>query len=156
MKKKDIKVEFTTEYAKELTFGKDYTKLSDQLLILGEQHHRMFRLTGQVDFIIHDSPFIMGVVYILDDPHLPKDIYVQLVLSMFNSYENMNIFIERDTENIQYQEYGRRQNLQEAIQKDNEIKDLLDEHKIDYITIKAGKKCLKKILKEVKKANNGK
>lgn len=156
MKKKDIKVEFTSEYAKELTFGKDYTKLSDQLLILGEQHHRSFRLNGQVDYIIHDSPFIMGVVYILDDPHLPKDLYIQLVLAIFNSYENLNIFIERDVENIQYQEYGRRQTLEEAIQKDNEIKALLDDNNIEYITIKAGKKCLKKILKEIKRIENGK
>jgi len=151
MKARDHKVEYIQEFAKELTFSKDYTRLSDQMLILGEQHHRMFRLNGQIDFLIHDSPFIMGVTYLSEDPHLPKEAYTNLVVQMFNSYDNINVFLERDIENLQYQEYGRRQTLAEAIQKDVEIKALLDEYGIEYVIVKAGKKCAKKILKEVKK-----
>lgn len=134
MKKHGYKCEFVPEYAKELTYGKDFTKLSDQLLILGEQHHRLFRLKDEVDMVIHDSPFIMGLVYLQDDPHLPKKEYRKLITKMFKSYKNFNIFIERDDNT--YQSYGRNQTLEECKQKDKEILDLLDEEGIKYTTIK--------------------
>lgn len=155
MKRKDFRVEYIQEYAKELTFGKDYTKLSDQLLILGEQHHRMFRLKDQLDFLIHDSPFIMGLVYLQDDPHLSKKIYSKLIVSMFKSYNNINIFLERNIEDHTYQEYGRSQSLKQAIEKDNEIREMLDSNGIKYHIVKMDKKSNKKVLKIVKKYNKG-
>lgn len=150
MKTKGYRAEYIQEYAKELTFGKDYTKLSDQLLILGEQHHRMFRLKDQVDFLIHDSPFVMGMTYLQKDPHLDKKKYAKLIVSMFKSYNNVNIFLERNVGVHGYQEYGRSQSLNEAIQKDNEIKQMLDDNNIKYYTVKMGKKSLKKIMKITK------
>lgn len=151
MKSRDYKVEYIQEYAKELTFGKDFTKLGDQVLILGEQHHRMHRLKGQVDFLIHDSPFIMGLSYLVDDPHVPKDIYANLITTMFKSYNNINIFLERNVDELTYQEYGRSQNLEQAIEKDAEIKKILDDNDIPFITVKMGSKSIKKIMKIVKK-----
>lgn len=146
MKKRNDKVEYIQEYAKELTFGKDFTRLSDQLHILGEQHHRMYRLRDQVDFLIHDSPFVMGIVYLQKDIHLPKKLYKKLVTEMFKSYNNINIFLERDVDKFGYETYGRNQDLDEAIQKDKEIKDMLKKFDIPFITIKVGKKTTKKIL----------
>lgn len=153
MKSKDYRAEYIQEYAKELTFGKDYTKLSDQLLILGEQHHRMFRLKDQVDYLIHDSPFVMGLTYLKKDEHLPKKQYAKLITKMFKSYDNINIFLERNIEAHGYQEYGRSQSLEESIQKDKEIKAMLDKNGIEYYTVRMGKKSLKKILNIVKGRN---
>lgn len=147
MKMNNSKVEFIPEYAKELTYGNDYTRLSDQLHILGEQHHRMYRLLDKVDFLIHDSPFVMGLTYLRkDDPHLPAYLYEQLVVEMFNSYDNLNIFLERNSNN-EYQEYGRSQSLSEAIEKDIEIMDLLDRHNIKYKKILADDNTIENILK---------
>lgn len=150
MKEKDYKIEYIQEFAKELTFGKDFTKLSDQLLVLGEQHHRMFRLNGQVDYLVHDSPFVMGMVYLQDDPHLPKKQYKKLVTEMFKTYDNLNIFLERNVEAHGYQEYGRNQSLEEAMAKDEEIKEMLTKYDIPFITIKMGKKAVKQIYKLIK------
>lgn len=147
MKKKDYKVEYIQEYAKELTFGKDYTRLADQLHIVGEQHHRMYRLRDQVDYLIHDSPFVMGIVYLQDDPHLPKKLYKKLVTEMFNSYNNLNIFLKRNTKDIGYQEYGRSQSLDEAIEKDKQIKRLLNKYNIPYFEVDMGKDSVKDIMK---------
>jgi len=146
MKTNDYKVEYIQEYAKELTFGKDYTKLSDQLLILGEQHHRMFRLKDQVDYLIHDSPFVMGLVYLQYDKYLPKNEYIELIVKMYKSYNNINIFLERNVEEHGYQEYGRNQSLDNAIIKDKEIKQVLIDHDIDFVTIKMGNNILQDIL----------
>ena len=111
--------------------------MSDQLLILGEQHHRMKRLDGEVDFIVHDSPFVMGLAYIKDDKHLPKDIFKNLITSMYSSYKNINILIKRNN-TFEYQEYGRLESFDEAIAKDNEIKSLLEDNNIKYIELNNG------------------
>lgn len=150
MKAKDYSVEYIQEFAKELSYGKDFTKLGDQLLILGEQHHRLHRLKDQVEYVIHDSPFVMGLSYLMDDEHVPKDIYTSLITTMYNSYNNINIFLER-AEDLTYQEYGRSQSLEQAIEKDEQIKQILQDNGIEYITVKMGSKSIKKIMKIIKK-----
>lgn len=137
MKIGNIKVEYTQEYAKELVYGNDTFKLSDQLLITSEQHHRVFKLKDKVDYLIHDSPFIMGLSYIKDNDSLPKQEYTDFLIKLFNSYNNINIFLERDL-NHEYQQFGRYQTLDESIQKDIDIKKLLADNHIPYTTIKAG------------------
>ena len=154
LKKGGYKIEYIPEYAKELTYGKDFTKLSDQLLVLGEQHHRTFRLQDTVDLLIHDSPFLMGLVYLQDDKHLPKKEYTKLILKMFSTYENLNIFIERDDST--YQEYGRTQSLLECKQKDNEILELLSENSIEYTKIKMSPTILDDIYYIIRKYIDGK
>lgn len=145
MKIQNYKVEFIPEYAKELTYANDYTKLSDQLHILGEQHHRMFRLKDKVDYIIHDSPFIMGLVYLQDDTPLPKEIYEEFVITMFKNYNNLNVFLKRNLNN-EYQEYGRSQSLDEAIEKDIQIKELLDRFGVKYVEIDSNSFTIETIL----------
>lgn len=154
MKSKGYKVEYIQEYAKELTFGKDFIKLADQLLILGVQHHRMFRLKNQVEYVIHDSPFIMGMVYLQEDSNIPQKEYSELIVKMFKSYKNINIFLERDTEHHKYQDYGRSQTLEESLLKDKEIKSLLIDNDIPFHEVKIGNKSIKKILKIIKKGKN--
>jgi hypothetical protein len=149
MKKQNYKVEYIPEYAKELTYGKDFTRLSDQLLILGEQHHRLFRLADKVDMVIHDSPFVMGLVYLVDDPHLPKKEYRKLIIKMFKSYDNFNIFIERDDST--YQAYGRNQTLEECKEKDKQIMKLLDDEDIPYTKIRMSPTIMDDIYYEVRK-----
>jgi len=152
MKTQDYIVEYIQEFAKELTFSRDYTRLSDQLLILGEQHHRMKRLEGQIEFLIHDSPFVMGLTYLENDKHLPKDIYIDLITTMYNSYNNLNIFLKRSTD-LEYQEYGRSQSLEEAKKKDNEILQMLDDNNIPFIEIEMGKNAVRQILEELIKGS---
>ncbi len=150
MKTEDHKVEYIQEYAKELTFGEDYTRLGDQLLILGEQHHRMHRLEGQVDFIIHDSPFIMGLTYLNNDGTFPAMEFESFVTKLWHTKEHINIFLKRNIEEHGYQEYGRSQSLDEAIQKDNEIKLLLGLKGIKYIEVEMSKNTPQDIFDIVK------
>lgn len=147
MKINGYNIEYIQEYAKDLTYGKDFTKLSDQLLILGEQHHRMHRMIGQVEYIVHDSPFIMGLIY-HDGPH--KDAYTNLVTDMFNGYKNINIFLERNIEEHPYQEQGRSQDLSEAICVDEKIKDMLNTHNIEFHNVLNGAHAIDNIMKIIK------
>ena len=155
MKTDGKRVELIQEFAKDLTYGKDYVKLSDQLHILGEQHHRMFRMRDNVDFIIHDSPFIQGLIYMnKNDEHLPQEEFTDFCLKLYNSYNNLNIFLVRDNDAHPYQEYGRSQKLHEAEDKDRQIKALLDDNGIPYIELTVGPDLIPELLKEIEKATN--
>ena len=149
MKAKDYDVEVIHEYAKDLTYGEEFIRLTDQLHLLGEQHHRLHRLKDKVDYTIHDSPFLMGICYLNKDDIFPIKEFKQLTIALYNSYDNINIFLER-AEDLTYQAYGRNQTLSEAIKKDNEIKQLMQDNNIPYITVKMGEKSVKKIMKIIK------
>lgn len=155
MKKMKHNVEYIQEYAKELVYGSDFTKLSDQLYVMSEQHHRMKRLIGKVDYVIHDSPFILGLIYVENDEFLPRDEYESLTTAMFKKYNNINIFITRDL-TVDYEQSGRVQNLEEAIIKDNEIKDMLNKHDIQYIVVNMSENIIVDILKLIKESNERK
>jgi len=113
--------------------------------MLGEQHHRTFRLKDQVDIVIHDSPFIMGLTYIEEwqDYH---DHFLAFAKGLFNSYNNINIFLERDVDTHAYQEYGRNQTLAEAQEKDREIIKFLNDNNIPFVKIKIGGKAVTEIV----------
>jgi len=151
LKKKQYKVEEITEHAKDLTYSEDFTSLSDQVLMLGKQHHPHKVLDNQVEYIITDSPFIMGCTYIQEDCTY-KDEIISLARAMNESYESINIFLER---NHDYQEYGRNQTEEESNVKSEEIKQFLRDSNIDFVTVKSGEKFIKKALKLIKKHNKG-
>ena len=63
LKRIGVNCEYVQEYAKDLVWGKNFKALSNQIHVYGEQHNRIFRLKGEVDVIITDSPPVMGMVY---------------------------------------------------------------------------------------------
>ena len=139
------KCELVHEYAKDLTYGKDFMKLSDQLLVTANQNHRLLKLEKSgIEIAISDSPLILGLMYFTDNNHLHKDLFRDLLISVFNSYNNINIFLERNPD-IEYEQYGRNQTYEEAIQKDREIKDFLNKYDIPYTPIKRDENTIQKI-----------
>ena len=138
MKADGYKVEYVTEYAQDLVYSKDYFKLKDQLMILANQSHPWFKLEEQVDYTINDGPFLLGLVYLQENPHMPAEEFKAFLLAMWKSYNHINVFLERNTEVHAFQQYGRDRTLEESIQKDNEIKAVLDDNDIPYVSMKIG------------------
>jgi len=149
MKSKEYRVELLQEYAKDLTYGEDSVKLSDQLHVLGEQHHRLFRLIDKVDYVIHDSPFVMGLTYLDNNSIIPSRSLSDFTVDLFKAYNNLNIFLVRDTEVHKYQEYGRSQSLVEAEAKDRAIKDLLRNSNIPFVEVAVSLATTSDILREI-------
>jgi len=147
LKKQQLKVEEVVEYAKELTYGEDSIKLSDQILLFGKQRHPHFVLDKKVDYVITDSPFIMGFTYV-DSAVDYKDELKALMLKVHNSYNTLNIFINR---NHKYQEYGRSQTAEQSDKKAFDIKALLNECGIEYHEMKSGEETIKQTLKLINK-----
>ena len=62
LKMHGITSEYTGEYAKDLAWEGRLGLRLNQVHIFGEQHDRQFRLGGQVDCIISDSPLLLSSV----------------------------------------------------------------------------------------------
>lgn len=132
LKKEGYNAEYVQEYAKELVYEKDMEMLDGspehQYEILKEQTRRMDRLYDQVDFIVTDSPVMLNIIY---NKQLTPE-YESLVNELQGEYINYSFFMERDVSN--FEEEGRIHNLTESIEKDNEIKDMLQKNEIKYKT----------------------
>ncbi len=150
MKKLGYEVEFVTEYAKGLVYSKDFYKLKDQLMILAKQHHHWFKLEEQVDYTVNDGPFLLGSVYLQESKHLPEKEFEALILGIWNSYDHLNIFLQRDTKEHPYQTYGRRQTLSESEELDERIKDMLIKNNQPFHIVKIGENAVSEILEILK------
>lgn len=128
-----IKIEETTEYAKDLQYEGNADLLADQLFVLANQNRRLERLKNKVDCVINDSPIILGIAYKL--PNYLSTTFNALTFELFNTYDNINLFLERSIDENSYQQYGREQTYSEAVELDNKIKKMLDDYQIPYITI---------------------
>lgn len=124
IKFRGINIEEVTEYAKELTWENQTDALTDQLYILGNQNRKLERLRKKVDWVVSDSPIVLGLNYILPD-YLPNT-FEEMLLELWNSYDNYNFYIHRTTK---YNPTGRNQNEEEALKKDIEIKHFIDTDK---------------------------
>jgi hypothetical protein len=129
MKKRQIEVELVTEYAKDMTWEKRTNVLSDQLYILAKQNRRVQRLKGQVEWVITDSPLLLGLIYKTPDYFETFD---DFTMEVFNSYDNHNFLIGRD---FAYQAAGRNQTAEEAVEVDCLIQNMLDSHKVAYTRV---------------------
>lgn len=136
MKLRGFKVELVTEYAKELAYT-GQTPINQQE-ILEEQYRRQSILKGQVDFIITDSPLLLSEVY----GHSEQE--AKAARACFNRFNNINFFIERVKP---YAQYGRTQDEQEAKALDLRIKDMMDNNRLKYTSIRGDNEAPGKILK---------
>lgn len=120
-----VNCELVTEYAKDKVWAEEFKALENQIYIFGKQQRRIQVLLDKVDVIITDSPLIMGLSYIKEEIQPLKD----LIAYEFKKLNNHNFFVKR---NKKYNPAGRMQTLAEAIEKDNEIREVLNGHGINF------------------------
>lgn len=136
LKSMDINAELIGEYAKDRTWSKDMFTLGCQPYVTAKQLYRQYRVNGQVDIAVTDSPFILGLAYpgFGDTPSWKAG-----VLEQFALFNNLNIFLERDLDVHKYNPKGRNQNIAEAKEKDEEIRQLLITKNIPFHSVKVQK-----------------
>jgi hypothetical protein len=129
MKKRHMSVEYTYEFPKEVAWEGNISQLKDQFYITANQHRNISRLYGKVDYIIVDSPIVLGCFYEqrYGDGY-PAYQYGMSGLSnflwnLFKQYDNINILLKRNNET--YDPNGRIQDLQEAQEIDEDIRQTL-------------------------------
>lgn len=127
LKKQGYEVELVTEYAKDKVWEESYKTLENQIYVFAKQLHRMWRLKDKVQFIITDSPLPLSIIYDRDKNEELKN----LIITRFNSFDNINIVINRSTV---YNKNGRYQNEEQANEIDNQIRELLISYLIPFIS----------------------
>ena len=125
---KDIeKAELVTEFAKDLVYAGRFRELdNNQIYVTVKQYSRMERLRNQVDYVITDSPLLLGTIY---KPNNYFSSYDLLLNELHYSFDNINIVINRVKE---YKDYGRVQTEEESDKLSIKIRQLLRDNKIDY------------------------
>jgi len=137
MKKNKLNVELTYEYPKILAWDNNHECIKDQFFVTANQHRNISRIYGKVDYIIVDSPIILGLIYKNwydgDNDYPSKyydETYDNFIINLFKKYNNINIYLNRN-EYI-FNKNGRLQNYEESISIDEKIKKLLLDNNISY------------------------
>ena len=126
-----IDCEMCPEFAKELVWENRMETFNDELYLFAKQNHRMFRLNRKVDVVITDRPLIMSIPY--NRLYHGYDLaYERLVIQTFDSYNNINIFLNRVKP---FQASGRNEDEDTAKLIDCNIKSMLEEYGYEYIEV---------------------
>ncbi|MGV1835225.1 AAA family ATPase [Rhizobium rhizogenes] len=128
MKIRGHSVEYVSEYAKDLTWSKDWMGLAHQPSLLAQQDYRLFRLNKQVEWVITDSPLPMQIAYQGEEwlnAGLDK-----FTWDLFARYENFNVLLQRSGE-FPYEQAGRNQTSEQAMVLDNVIDNLFHTATLD-------------------------
>lgn len=135
LKKKHKEVELVTEYAKDLVYEERHNILQDQLYVLAKQNRRLLRLIPKgIEYAITDSPIILGAIYYKKYGGTSINL-LNMIEEVFNSYNNINFFLERHP-TVEYKGIGRvQQTREQACEIDNEVKQILFTLNIPFIPV---------------------
>jgi nicotinamide riboside kinase len=142
LKTMGINAELVTEFAKDKTWEHNMKALGVQEYVFGKQSYRMARCRDDVDVIVTDSPLLLGLLY-NNNPAL-DDNFTHTVLNVFNTYDNVNIMINRVRP---YSPKGRNQTEEESIALGKDIKALYDKLGVTYIEVNGDEEGYEDILK---------
>lgn len=139
----NVECEEALEFAKDLVWEGRKKTFEDQIYLFGKQYHRVFRLLGQVDVIITDSPFLLSVIY--DENHCPD--FERFVVKKHKQLWTYNVFVKRIKP---YNRKGRNQDEAGAMLKDREIADMLYKHGIPFETVEGSWPGVHKLTTKIK------
>lgn len=125
-----VNCELVGEFAKDKTWEHNATALNCQEYIFGKQSYRLKRCRDEVDVIITDSPLPLAIIYTQDE--FIKKPLTDLIMAIYNSYDNINFFINRVKP---YNPKGRNQTAEESDALSAEIKNLYQQLNIPYTEI---------------------
>jgi len=155
MKKNDINVELTYEFPKLIAWDNNLSAIKDQFYITANQHRNITRLYGKVDYIIVDSPIILGTIYRKkydNNGDYPSSFYDDLdifILSLFKKYNNINFYLKRN--DTFFSKIGRLQDYDDSKRIDEEIKTTLLSNNIHFIEFDVDNNITNNIYKEIMK-----
>jgi hypothetical protein len=129
LKKRHYDVELVTEFAKDLIMQNNPDALKHQFYVTGVQAHRIWSAARKMQVVVVDSPIMLGPIY---DQRNSKA-FLDLCIEYHEELNNLNIFLGR--KGVQHSMIGRVHSLTESVGLDNRIHRLLNELKIEYLSL---------------------
>lgn len=139
LKTNNYDVEYVQEFAKTLTWEKNYLALSHQSYVSGCQMYVQNMLIGQVQAVITDSPILLGLMYYREKNTKIRKAFTDFIIESFKAQNNLNLFIERKKE---YNPNGRSQTVEESDEISKHIKKMLKKYDIPYISVEGNNEGL--------------
>ena len=140
LKKLGIDAELVQEFAKQLVWEEREKTFSDQLYIFSKQNHKINMINDNVEVIVTDCPLIISTIFLKDN------CLKNTIINEFNKYNNLNIVLERIHE---FQQNGRREDENGAIENDQKLINCLNKYNIPYHTIKPNDEGMEELIKIV-------
>lgn len=133
MKKERLKVEMVREVAKKWAWRKEKITPVDQLNIIGQQILDESDLYGKVDYIVTDSPILLGAFYMqynFGETFMSEMVHSYMKFAQENGVEFKNFYLCRN--NLQYETSGRFQTISQINTLDEELEWFLWDYGIAY------------------------
>lgn len=147
MKCESFKVELIHEVAKDFVWEDWNHIFGEQDWIFAHQHRLTRRLIGHdIDFAVVDSSILLSLFYMPDD--FPQS-FRPFVRDVFDSYNNVNIFLDRNPD-IPYVQAGRNEDESRAIEIDNNIRRYFEETQLPCYHVMSGKTAAADCLRIIK------
>lgn len=127
LKRKGINAEYVSEFAKDKVYENNGEVFKHQEYLFGKQSFKMGRVRDKVQVMVVDSPLILSIIY-NNNEYLDDNFYIT-VENVFNSYDNRNYLLTRKHT---YEDEGRIQNEEEALEVRKQIIRALDTMNISY------------------------
>lgn len=148
--------ELVREYVKDWAWDARKINTYDQIYFLGKQVRRESMLYGKVEYIVTDSPVMMGLYYARRycTPTLSNGVSAATLAFYQQAEEDKHKHIHLFLKRIKpYIGEGRYQTEDEAKEIDVGVKSLLDEFNLPYLESPTDEKDLKQILIDIQKEN---
>lgn len=129
LKADGVNAELITEYAKDKTWSEDFHTLQCQPYIVGKQMYRQYRVLDKVDVAVTDSPILLGAIY---KGFGCVEGWTDVLIRQFFLFNNLNVFLVRNSDVHPYNAMGRSQTEEEAMRIDREIWALLGDREIPF------------------------
>ena len=152
MKCQHYDVESIEEYAKHLVYQNRLDVLQkDQLTILSKQHSKLRDVLETRSIAIVDSPLLLSRIYFNKDLNVVDPfLFGPVVIQLFNSYTNFNVYLERNPD-LPYEKKGRvQQTREEAMEIDEKVKMFLELNSIPYVKVMSSESAVEIILNFIK------
>jgi nicotinamide riboside kinase len=137
LKECDINAEHVQEFAKELIYAKNFEALKNQNWVFANQEYRQHILRDKVQVAVTDSPLILSAYYGEKEAGGVPRAMRSHIFNTFGSYDNFNVFIERNP-TLTFQQEGRMHDKIESDVIAEHLKHMLNSEGIPYQALMSG------------------
>ena len=149
LKKSGVNCELATEFAKGKTWEMNMKALACQPYLFGEQCWKIDRCVSDVSVIVTDSPLFLSAVYNPDSKIEPE--FSKMVFKKFNTYNNLCFLLKRQWD---YQNFGRKESEEQAIEIDAKVQQVLKENCIAFEEVPSDEEGYNYIIRKILEAVN--
>lgn len=144
MKLLGLNVELVTEFAKGMVWAERFKEMPDQCYLTAKQFHKMYVLAGKVDWIVTDSPLLLGLIYKKEDYFTTFEAFLK---EQFDAFNNINILLRRVKP---YNPKGRLQSEEESDSMSIDFMNLLINNRSKFHVLDGNSGAPDKIIKIIK------